>query len=145
MSTLSERAKLNLLSFLLVLILGILAITSVRAFQAVHNFEQQYSKVKVGDVSTVRPWMTISMISHVYHVPANYLYRSLTLDHPAQLRRATLYQIATHKRQSVDQIIHTAQHAILTYREHKSSSAKTALLHTTDRESLLLIPGRTTY
>jgi hypothetical protein len=142
---LSERAKLNLLSFLLVLILGVLAITAVRASQAVHNFQQQYTKVKAGDVSTVRPWMTISVISHVYHVPENYLYRSLTLDNPAQLRRATLYQIAADQRQSVDQVIHTAQYAILRYRKHQSSSVRTVLLHVTNRESLLLMPGRTTY
>lgn len=145
MSTLSERAKLNLLSFLLFLILGFLSITAFRAFQAVHNFEQQYSKVKAGDVSTVRPWMTLSAISHVYHVPENYLYRSLTLDNPAQLRRATLYQIAAHKRLPVDQVIHTAQHAILMYRKQQSSSVRTVLLRVTNRESLLLMPGRTTY
>jgi hypothetical protein len=140
----SERAKLNLLSLLLIIILGLLAITTVRAFQAVHNFQQQYSKFKSGDVSTMRPWMTIHVISHVYHVPENYLYRSLTLDKPAQLRRTTLYQIAAHKGQSVDQVILTTQHAILAYRKHHSSFV-TPVLHPTGRESLPSIPGRTTY
>lgn len=144
MYPLSERAKLNLLSFLLVLILGFLAITAIRAFQTVHDFQQQYSKVKAGDVSTMRPWMTIHVLSHVYHVPENYLDRSLTIANPAQLRRATLYQIAADKRQSVDQVIHTAQRAILMYRKRQSSSGRTVLLHTINRESLLPMPGRTT-
>jgi hypothetical protein len=143
--TLSERAKLNLLSFLLILILGLLAITAVRAFQAVHNFQQQYSEVKAGNVSTMRPWMTIHVISHVYHVPENYLYRSLTIDNPVQFRSATLYQIADHKRQSVNQVILTAQHAILAYRKHHSSLLTPVLLQPTNRKPLLPIPGRTIY
>jgi hypothetical protein len=141
---LSERAKINLLSFLLVLILGFLAITAIQAFQTLHDFQQQYNKVQAGDVSTMRPWMTIHMLSHVYHVPENYLDRSLTIDNPAQLRHATLYQIAADKRQSIDQVIYTAQRAILIYRKHQSSSGRTILLHTINRGSLLLMPRRTT-
>lgn len=144
-TTLSERAKLNLLSFLLVLILGLLAITTVRAFQAVHNFQQQYSKVEVGDVSTVRPWMTVHVISHVYHVPENYLYRSLTIDTPVQLRRATLYVIADHKRQPVDQVIHTTQQAILMYRKRHSPFVSQEESPPTNREPALSTPGRTPY
>ena len=141
MHALSERTKRNLLCVFLLLLLGLVAITAVRAFQAVHNFQQQYSEIKAGDVSAIHPWMTIHVISHVYHVPENYLYRSLTLDNPAQLRHSTLYQIATLKRQSVDQVVHTAQHAILAYRKHQSPF----LLHPTNKESLLQIPGRIIY
>lgn len=143
--TLSERAKLNLLSFLLVLILGLLAITALRAFQAVHNFQQRYSEVKAGDVSTMRPWMTIHVISRVYHVPENYLYRSLTINNTDQLHHATLYQIAAYKRQSVDQVIITAQHAILAYRKHYTSFVRPVLLHPTNGDPLLPMPGRATY
>lgn len=119
---LSERSKLSLLSFLLLLILGFLAFTSARTFQAVHNFQQQYREINAGDVSTMRPWMTIHAISHLYHVPESALYRSLVIDNPALLRHETLYQIATQKRQSVDQVIHTIQYTILIYRKHHSKS-----------------------
>src|SRR5690349_7804263 len=105
----SERSKLSLLSFLLFLILVFLVFTSARTFQAVHNFQQQYREVNAGDVSTMRPWMTVHAISHLYHIPENDLYRSLTIDNSALLRHAALYQIAAHKRQSIDQVIHTLQ------------------------------------
>ena len=141
MHALSERAKQNLLCVFLLLLLGLVAITAARAFQAVHNFQQQYSEIKAEDVNAIHPWMTIHVISHVYHIPENYLYRSLTLDNPAQLRHATLYQIATLKRQSINQIVHTAQHAILSYRKHRSSF----VLHSSQKEPLLQTPGRITY
>ncbi|HEY4033797.1 MAG TPA: hypothetical protein VGL94_07540 [Ktedonobacteraceae bacterium] len=141
----SERAKLSLLSFLLLLILGCLAFTAVRALQAVHNFQQQYSGVKAGDVSTMRPWMTVHVISHVYHVPENYLYHSLTINNPAQLRHATLYLIANSKRQTIDQVIRTAQDAVLAYRKQHPTLVTPALIQHRDRDSLLPILGRTTY
>ncbi len=145
MHALSERARLSLLSLLLLLILGFLAFTAVRAFQAFHTFQQQYSAVKAGDVSTMRPWMTIHDISHVYHVPENYLYRSLTMGNPAQFRHATLYQIANHKRQSVDQVISTAQHAILAYRRHHSALLIPVLPQHANGGLLSPLLGRTTY
>ena len=145
MDTLSERAKLSLLSFLLLLILGLLAFTAVRTFQAVHNFQYQYSAVKAGDVSTIRPWMTIHVISHVCHVPENYLYHSLTVDNSAQFRHATLYDIANNKRQPVDQVIRTAQHAILAYRKHYPRFVTLALTQHIGRGPLSAMPGRTIY
>lgn len=138
---LSERSKLSLLSFLLLLILGFLAFTSARTFQAVHNFQQQYSKVNAGDVSTMRPWMTVHTISHLYHIPENNLYRSLTMDSATLSRHATLYQIAAHKRQPVDQVIHAIQHTILVYRKYHSRS----LTHSSDSKFLLPIRGRAIY
>ena len=145
MDTLSERTKLNLLVFLLLFILGCLAFTTARTFQAIHNFQQQYSEVKAGDVSTMRPWMTVHAISHVYHVPENYLYHSLTINNPAQLRHATLYIIANNKRQPIDQVIRTTQHAILAYRKQHSTLTTPALIQHSDRGPLLSMPGRTTY
>jgi hypothetical protein len=142
--TLSERAKLNLLGLMLVVILGLLGITAVRAFQAVREFQQQYSGVRAGNVSTLRPWMTVYVISRVYHVPENYLYRSLTLDNASQFRHATLYVIADQKRQSVDQVIRTTQHAILVYRKHHALAVISALTQHT-KTDLSSMAGRTVY
>jgi hypothetical protein len=143
--TLSERTKLSLLSFLLLLILGFLAFAGIRTFQAVRNFQLRYSEVKAGDVSTMRPWMTIHAISHVYHVPENYLYRSLRLNKPTLSRRATIYQIATHQRQTVDQVIRTIQHTILAYRKHHSSFVTPALTQPSDSKPISPMLGRTAY
>ena len=145
MYTLSERTKMSLLSFLLLLILGFLAFAGIRTFQAVHNFQLRYSEVKAGDVSTMRPWMTIHAISHVYHVPENYLYGSLRLNKSSLSRRASIYQIATHQRQTVDQVIDTIQHTILAYRKHHSPSVTPTLIQPSDNEPVSPMLGRTTY
>ncbi len=113
----SERAKLGIIGLLLLLILGVLIFTAVNTAQAVHNFQKQYSAVKVGDVGTIRPWMTLHVISHVYHVPEDYLGRSLVISDTTTLHKATLYEIADRKKQPVTQVIHTVQRSILTYRK----------------------------
>jgi hypothetical protein len=113
----SERTKLSIIGLLLLLILGVLIFTAVNTAQAVHNFQKQYSAVKVGDVGTIRPWMTLHVISHVYHVPEAYLGRSLVISDTTTLRKATLYEIADRKKQPVNQVIHTVQRSILTYRK----------------------------
>ena len=123
----SERVKLGLLCLLLFLMIGILAFTAINTFQAVQNLQEQYSDVKSGDVSTIHPWMTIHVVSHVYNVPENYLYHSLQIDYPNQYRHTTLYELASHKQQSVNQIISTIQHAILTYRKEHPKSLTPAM------------------
>jgi hypothetical protein len=127
--------------------LGILAFTTVNTFQAVRSFQQQNSAVKAGDVSTIHPWMTIHVVSHIYNVPEDYLYNSLDVGSPDLLRHATLYQIATRKRQSVDQLIHSIQHAILTYRKaHPHALTPTPSSTPTPKIHMKLVsptPGRT--
>ena len=116
MYALSERARFVLLCFLLLLILGFLAFAAVNTLRAAQSFQQQYSAVKTGDVRAIHPWMTIHVISDIYHVPEDDLYSSLNIGSPKVLRHATLYDIANRKRQPVDQVIRTIQHAILVYR-----------------------------
>ena len=113
----SERVKLGLLWLLLIFMLGVLAFSAVGTFQAVRSFQQQYSAVKTGDVSAVHPWMTVHVISRVYNVPEDYLCSTLHLGTPNSVRHVTLYDIASRKKQPVDQVVHTVQHAILTYRK----------------------------
>ncbi len=139
----SERTKLGLLSFLLLLMVGILALTAVNTIQAVRSFQQQNSALEAGDVSTVDAWMTIHVISHIYHVPEDYLYRTLDIGSPGLLRHSTLNEIANRKRQPVDQVIRTVQHAILAYRkEHPHFLTPTPTLHL-DKKSHSQMPGRT--
>lgn len=117
MNGLSERARLALLTLLLLVVLGVLAFATFNTLQAVRSFQQQYNEVRTGDVSAIHPWMTIHVISHIYNVPEDFLYRTLQIGSTVSSRRETLYEIATHKRQSVDQVIHDIQHAILMYRK----------------------------
>jgi len=142
---LSERAKLGLLGLLLLLMLGVLAFTTVSTFQAAQSFQRQNNAVKAGDVNTVHPWMTIHVISRVYHVPEDYLYRALQIETPGSFRHVTLSGIANRKRQPVDQVIHTIQHAILAYRKaHPNFFTPTPTLRT-DLSPLSPVPGRTKY
>jgi hypothetical protein len=141
---LSERAKVGLLCLLLLLMLGVLAFTSVSTIQAVKTFQHQATAVKKGDVSTIHPWMTIHVVSHIYRVPEDYLYTSLRVSPPDRLRHATLYQLANRKHQSVNQVIHTVQTAILVYRrEHPHAMPTPAPSPPPSRKPLTPTVGRT--
>jgi len=125
---LSERVKLVFLWLLLLLMLGVLAFTAVSTIQAVRTFQKQNSAVKTGDVSAVHPWMTVHVISHVYHVPEDYLCSTLHIGTPSSVRHITLYEIANRKKQPVDQVVRTIQHAILTYRkQHPTTTPHTSM------------------
>jgi hypothetical protein len=139
LSKLSESTKLKLLCLSLLLILGLLTFTAIETVQAMRSFQQQYSKVKTGDVSTVHPWMTVHVISHVYHVPEEYLGQKLTISNQDQLRHETLYEIASHKKQSVNRIVHTVQQAILVYRK---DHPPTVFVQVPSQMPLLPVSGR---
>lgn len=135
MNALSERARLGLLCLLLCIMLGILAFAAVNTFRAVQSFQQQYHAAKTGDVSAIRPWMTISVVSHVCHVPEAYLYRTLQVNKTDMQHKSTLYEIANHKKQPVDQVIRTVQHAILKYRKDHPMVFTPTPMHQTDLRS----------
>ncbi len=139
----SERAKLGVLCVLLLLALGFTIVKVVDTFRAVRNLQMQNSGVRSGDVNTIRPWMTIQAISLIYHVPENYVYSSLDVSSADVHHHETLYEIASRKRQSVDQVTHTVQRAILTYRKgHRRISTPT---HTHLSARKPLSPGRTVH
>ena len=112
-----ERIKFSVLSALLLLALVFSAFTTANTFEAVRNLQLQNHNVKVGNVSTIRAWMTVPAISRIYHVPEDYVYRSLEISSPASYHHVTLYEIANRKQQPVNQVIHILQHAILIYRK----------------------------
>ena len=145
LDTVNERAKLGLLCILLLFALLFTAFTAANTLHAMRNLQQQYSSVKAGDVSTIRPWMTIHAISHIYHVPEDYLYRSLDTRDTGSLHHATLFEIASRKRQSVNQVIHTIQHAILTYRKGHPGISTPTPPHRSSKKHFSLAPGRTKY
>ncbi len=143
MYSLGERAKLGLLCVLLLLMFGIVAFTAENTLRAAQSLRQQYSAVKAGDVSAIRPWMTIHVISHIYHVPEDYLYRALNIDNPGLFHHATLNKIANRKREPGERVIHTIQLAILAYRK-----AHPQILTPTPQPGMRHIsptPGRTRY
>jgi hypothetical protein len=113
----NERIKLGILGALLLLVLAFSVFAMVNTFKAVRALQLRNQDVKVGNVTTIRAWMTIPAISRIYHVPEAYMYRSLEINSPASYHHMTLLGIANRKQQPVNQVIHTLQHAILTYRK----------------------------
>ena len=115
--TLNKQGKIILLCLLLMLALGLLAFTAVQTVQQIRSFQQHSSAVRAGDVHTVRPWMTVHTVSHIYHVPENYLYQELDIRDTTSMRHATLDTIAKTRHKPVNSVIVDVQHAILTYRK----------------------------
>lgn len=145
MKELDDRRSLGLLCLLLLCILGLLFYSAINTYHAVEHFQQQVHAVKSQDVSAVRPWMTIQVISHIYHVPEDYLCQSLHVQTTETYRHVTLYDLAGRKKQPVDQVVHTLQHAIQSYRKaHPNlyTPTPTQVLHS-GQKKLSSTPGRT--
>jgi hypothetical protein len=91
--------------------------------------------------------MTIHVISRVYHVPEDYLDSSLQVAKADPLHRATLYEIAAHKRQPLNRLILKLQHVILSYRKEHSVSSLSLLsmqpLHSRTASYLVPASGET--
>ncbi|QBD81157.1 hypothetical protein EPA93_36370 [Ktedonosporobacter rubrisoli] len=123
---LSLRVKFIVTSFLLLLSLSCTFVAATSTVGALHNFQQQHMLAEEGDVRTIRPWMTIPYIAHSYHVPENYLYKSLQIA-PTPSRHSTLHMLAQHSKRPLDQVIHEVQKSIISYRkQHKAHPHATA-------------------
>jgi hypothetical protein len=89
----------------------------MQTVQAIQRFQMARTLASTGDVSTIRPWMTIPDISHLYHVPENYLYESLNITNPQPAHRTSLRSLAVRYNRSLNGIISNIQTAIKTYRK----------------------------
>lgn len=139
----SSRTKLVLLlSVLLFLAIGSTAFAATATMRTFEMVQQQHTLARRGDVRSIRPWMTIPYIARTYHVPENYLYRSLSVMTAHPPRRTTLYALAAHSKRPVNDLIHTLQKAILTYRKQHSPLHHDCLDKHTGRNC---IPGGTNF
>jgi hypothetical protein len=111
------RVKFVILGVLLCVSLGATIFAAVSTFRAIQQFRQERALAQSGNVSTVRPWMTIHFIAQTYHVPEDYLYQSLRITNPQPVNHATLRVIAAHYNKPVNDVIHNVQTAILNYRK----------------------------
>lgn len=119
----SERIKLGIISALLLLVLAFSVFAMVNTVAAVRALQLRNHDVRMGNVSTIRAWMTIPAISRIYHVPEGYMYRSLDITRPAPYHHVTIYELANRKQKPVNQVIYSVQHAILQYRKQHPSIA----------------------
>lgn len=115
---------------LLCLALGATIFCAVQTVKAIQRFEQTRTLTAAGDVSTIRPWMTIPYISRVYRVPEGYLYQSLHIAHPQPTYRSSLRSLAVRYNRSLDGLISDIQTAIMTYRKQHPPDRSFANLNT---------------
>ena len=134
------RVKFVILGVLLCLALGAAIFAAVTTFRAIQQFRQEHALIMAGDVSTIRPWMTVPFIARVYHVPENYLYQTLRIANPQPVRHATLRVLADSSNRPVDNVIHDIQKAILIYRKQHPRSGPTP--HTGQLNGAPRAPGR---
>ncbi len=134
------RVKSVILGVLLCLALGATIVTAVATFKAIQQFRQERALAQSGDVSTIRPWMTVPFIAHVYHVPENYLYQSLHVANSQPVQHATLRVLADRSNRPVNDVIHDLQKAILIYRKQHSWSGPP--MHSGQLNGAPRAPGR---
>ncbi len=101
----------------------------MQTVKAIQRFQQTRTLTAEGDVSTIRPWMTIPYISRVYHVPEDYLYESLQIIHPQPTYRTSLRALAVRYNRSLDGLISEIQTAIKTYRKQSLPHRSFTNLH----------------
>jgi hypothetical protein len=116
---LNARLKLAITGLLLCLALSLTIFCAVQTVQAFQNFQQVHRLAATGDVSTIRPWMTVPFIAHYYHVPESYLDQSLHIANDRTIRHLPLRVLATRFKRPLNGLIHDIQRAILNYRKHR--------------------------
>ncbi len=122
----SVRIRLIVIASLLILSVGATIFAANATLAAIQNVHQHEILKTRGDLSLIRPWMTIPYISHVYRVPEKVFYQPLRVQGSSTvIRHSTLQIIATHQKQPVDKVIHVVQITIISYRKshplHSSS------------------------
>lgn len=113
---LKTSLKFTFTSLLLCLALLLTGFTATGTIQAYQHFQQDHQSIQHGDVTTVRPWMTIPYISHVYKVPQLCFTQSLHLTDHWLVEHATLRVLADHYQRPLERLISDVQNVILVYR-----------------------------
>ena len=118
----NARLKLVITGILLCLALALTVFCAVQTIRAFQRFQQEQKLAVTGDVSTIRPWMTVPFIAHFYHVPESYLDQSLHITNDRAVHHLPLRELAPHVKRPLDGLIRDIQHAILNFRKHRSRS-----------------------
>ncbi len=112
----SVRARIVLLSLLLLLACFVGCVATYGTLEAIHALQQEQHYVKTNDVRLVRPWMSIHYVAHAYHIPENYLCQTLHVRNDHTTRSTSLEKLAQTTNQPLDGLILKTQHSIQTYR-----------------------------
>jgi hypothetical protein len=121
----SRRVTILIISVLLGVAIIAVIFTAIGTVRAVQSLQHQHTLAKAGDVSTIRPWMTLPYVAHNYHVPESYLYNSLRIPDTRNSHHMPLQALASHYNRPVDSVVHDIQNAVILYRKqhpHHSSN-----------------------
>ena len=113
---LRTSAKFIYTSLLLCLAVILTCFTATGTIQAYQHFQQDHQRIQAGDATTVRSWMTIPYVSHVYKVPEPCFTQTLHLNDHWLVEHATLRVIADHYQRPLQKLITDVQHVIVIYR-----------------------------
>jgi hypothetical protein len=114
-------SRFIIISMLLLLASSSVVFATLETVQAVKNFQQHHVLAKKEDVRIISSWMTISYVSRTYHVPENYLCRSLRVPISPAAKHTTLYDISMRSHRQVNEVIKSTQAAITDYRKHHTT------------------------
>lgn len=103
-------------SLLLFLALWLTFSTASGTIRAYQQFQQDHQRVQSGDATTVRPWMTIPYVAHLYKVPEPCFTRNLNLNDHWLVEHATLRVLADHYQRPLDRLVRDVQDVIQGYR-----------------------------
>ena len=134
------RVKLAITAILLCLALALTVFFAMQTVQAFQRFQQEHRLMVAGDVSGIRPWMTVPYIARIYHVPDSYLDQSLHITGDKTVHRLPLRDLAPRIKRPLNSLIQDIQRAILNYRKHQNggrelqirAGASPALVRSTD-------------
>jgi hypothetical protein len=114
-------SRFIIISILLLLALASAVFATFATVQAVQNFQQHHVLARKEDVRIISSWMTISYVSQTYHVPGDYLCRSLHVPISPAAKHTTLYVLSIRSHRPVNDVIQSTQTAITDYRKHHTT------------------------
>src|ERR1700732_5184112 len=113
-------SRFIIISMLLLLASSSVVFATLETVQAVKNFQQHHVLAKKEDVRIISSWMTISYVSRTYHVPENYLCRSLRVPISPAAKHTTLYDISMRSHRQVNEAIQSTHAATTVYPTHST-------------------------
>lgn len=109
-------AKFIYTSLLLCVAVILTCFTATGTIQAYQHFQQDHQLIQAGDATTVKAWMTIPYVAHVYKIPEPCFTQTLHLNDRSLVEHATLRVLADHYRRPLQKLITDVQQVIVNFR-----------------------------
>ncbi len=121
--SLSLKTRFILIVVLLLCSCAVMLLAAKETVEALKDVHYNQYLAQKGDVQLIQPWMTLSYIAHIYHVPENILLATLHLKRNTITLSTSIGVLASQKKEPTTVIIHQLQIAIMHYRKIHPQSA----------------------